>query len=190
MPDGHEKTKITHPTRIITLANFLSVLRAFLTLPIVYSLANDWIGWAVALVFLAVVTDWLDGYFARRAHEVSDLGKFLDPVADSIAIAGVVLFISLDETRSFPFWFFVFYMVRQLTITLSGVYMLNHANVVRGSNVIGKWTVGITALAILLYIVREEETGFITLLIATVLATISWVQYLIRNFSATRSDSS
>lgn len=183
MPDEQVKTTITHPTRIITLANFLSVFRAFLTLPIVYSLANDWIGWAVALVLLAVVTDWLDGYFARRAHEVSDLGKFLDPVADSIAIAGVVLFISLDETRNFPFWFFAFYMVRQLTITLSGVYMLNHANIVHGSNMLGKWTVGITALAILLYIVRKNETGFLILLVATALATISWVQYLIRNLS-------
>ena len=103
MPDGQEQTIITHPTRIITLANFLSVLRAFLTLPIVYSLAHDWISWAVLLVLFAVATDWLDGYFARKAHEVSDLGKFLDPVADSIAIAGVVLFISLDETRNFPF---------------------------------------------------------------------------------------
>ena len=110
-------------------------------------------------------------------------------MADSIAIAGVVLFISLDETRSFPFWFFVFYMVRQLTITLSGVYMLNHANVVRGSNIVGKWTVGITALAILLYIVREEQTGFITLIIATVLATISWIQYIARNLSEVKSDS-
>ncbi len=189
MPDNQEKTRITHPTRIATLANFFSVLRAFLTLPIVYSLANDWIGWTVTLVLFAIVTDWLDGYFARRAHEVSDLGKFLDPVADSIAIAGVVLFISLDETRSFPFWFFIFYMLRQLTITLSGVYMLNHTHVVHGSNIVGKWTVGITALAILLYIVREEETGFIILVIATALATISWIQYIIRNLSETNSAS-
>ena len=189
MPEAQEKTKITHPTRIITLANFFSVLRAFLTLPIVYSLANDWIFWAVSLVLFAVITDWLDGYFARKAHEVSDLGKFLDPVADSIAIAGVVLFISLDETRSFPFWFFIFYMARQLTITLSGVYMLNHASMVHGSNIVGKWTVGITSFTILLYIIREEEIGFIILLIATVLATISWIQYIVRNLSETNPDS-
>ncbi len=190
MPENQEKTGITHPTRIITLANFFSVLRAFFTLPIVYCLANDWIVWTVTFVVFAVLTDWLDGYFARRAHEVSDLGKFLDPVADCIAISGVVLFISLDETRNFPFWFFIFYMLRQLTITLSGVYMLNHAHVIHGSNIIGKWTVGITALAILLYIVRNEEIGFIVLLIATVLATISWVQYIVRNLSQAKQDPS
>ncbi|SUZ96840.1 uncharacterized protein METZ01_LOCUS49694 [marine metagenome] len=152
-------------------------------MPIVYSLARDRIVVAVLLVLFAVVTDWLDGYFARRAHEVTDLGKFLDPVADSIAIAAVVLFLSLDETRNFPFWFFAFYMIRQLTIALSGVYMLNHSHLVFGSNIIGKWTVGITALAILLYIVRMENFGFYLILVSTVLASVSWIQYLLRNFN-------
>ena len=179
MPDTQQNIKITHPTRIITLANLLSVLRAFLALPIIYSLAHDKIALAVVLVLVAVITDWLDGYFARRAHEGTELGKFLDPLADSIAI----LFISLDETRNFPFWFFIFYMTRQLTITLSGVYMLNHAHVVLGSNIIGKWTVGIISLAILLYILRIEEIGFYLILISTVLSFVSWLQYLVRNLN-------
>ena len=183
MPDDQQKTKITHPSRDITLANQLSILRAFLALPIVYSLARDRIVLAVLLVLFAVVTDWLDGYFARRAHEVTDLGKFLDPVADSIAIAAVVLFLSLDETRNFPFWFFIFYMIRQLTIALSGVYMLNHSHLVFGSNIIGKWTVGATALAILLYIVRMENFGFYLIMVSAVLASVSWIQYLLRNLN-------
>ena len=49
MPDDQQKTKITHPTRVITLANLLSILRAFLALPIVYSLARDRIVVAVSL---------------------------------------------------------------------------------------------------------------------------------------------
>ena len=100
MSDDQQKTTITLLGSVITLANLLSILRAFLALPIVYSLAHDRISLAVLLVFFAVVTDWLDGYFARRAHEVTDLGKFLDPVADFIAIAAVVLFLSLDERDS------------------------------------------------------------------------------------------
>ena len=183
MPDDFQETSITQPNRVVTLANLLSILRAFLALPIVYSLARDRIVLAVLLVLFAVVTDWLDGYFARRAHEVTDLGKFLDPVADSIAIAAVVLFLSLDETRNFPFWFFIFYMIRQLTIALSGVYMLNHSHLVFGSNIIGKWTVGATALAILLYIVRMENFGFYFILVSTVLASVSWIQYLLRNLN-------
>ena len=183
MPDDFQERSITHPNRVLTLANLLSILRAFLALPIVYSLARDRIVLAVLLVLFAVVTDWLDGYFARRAHEVTDLGKFLDPVADSIAIAAVVLFLSLDETRNFPFWFFIFYMIRQLTIVLSAVYMLNHSHLVFGSNIIGKWTVGIIALAILLYILRMENIGFYLILVSTLLASFSWIQYLFRNLN-------
>ena len=70
-----EKKRITHPTRVITLANLLSVLRAFLTLPIIYSLAHNKIVWAVLLIIIAIITDWLDGYYARKAHEVSSIGK-------------------------------------------------------------------------------------------------------------------
>ena len=74
-------------------------------------------------------------------------------------------------------------MIRQLTIALSGVYMLNHSHLVYGSNIIGKWTVGITALAILLYIVRMENFGFYLILVSTILASVSWIQYLLRNLN-------
>ena len=178
-----EKKTITHPTRVITLANLLSVLRAFLTLPIIYSLAHNKIVWAVLLIIIAIITDWLDGYYARKAHEVSSIGKILDPVADSIVIAGVALFITLDSSRNFPLWFFIFYVIRQLTITLSGVYSLNHTNVILGANILGKWTVGITSCSILLYIINYIELGFYVLILATILASISWLQYLQRNFS-------
>ena len=74
-----EKKTITHPTRVITLANLLSVLRAFLTLPIIYSLAHNKIVWAVLLIIIAVITDWLDGYYARKAHEDLEARKIIGP---------------------------------------------------------------------------------------------------------------
>ncbi|MDP6457264.1 MAG: CDP-alcohol phosphatidyltransferase family protein [Candidatus Marinimicrobia bacterium] len=178
--------RITDPTRVITLSNGLSVLRGFLSLPIVYCLEHDYIVSVVILILIAVATDFLDGYFARKAHEVTNLGKILDPVADSIAVAAVVLFLSLDTSRSFPFWFFVLYMTRQLTIALGGVYLMNHYAVVLSSNYIGKWTVSMTALAILLYVLRIETVGFYIVLLATLLALISWVQYILRHFSQVR----
>lgn len=178
--------RITDPTRVITLSNGLSVLRGFLSLPIVYCLAHDYIITVVVLILVAIATDFLDGYFARKAHEVTNLGKVLDPVADSIAVAAVALFLSLDPTRSFPFWFFVLYMTRQLSIALSGVYLMNHYAVVLASNRVGKLTISVTALAILLYVLRIETVGFYIVLLATVLALISWVQYILRHFFQVR----
>ena len=178
MSDKSIKHKMSDPIRIITLANGLSVLRAFLSLPIIYCLAINSIIWAMTFIFIAVLTDLLDGFFARRAHEVTTLGKVLDPAADSIVILSVILFITLDESRNFPFWFLVFYIVRYLAIALIAVYILNHYSTAFGSNILGKWTITMLTLSIILYVIRIESFGFYCLLITTVLAVMSWFQYL------------
>ena len=63
---------IGDPTRVLTLANFISMLRALSAIPIIYSMAFPGFEWLTAtLIMLAVLSDALDGYFARRAHEVT-----------------------------------------------------------------------------------------------------------------------
>jgi len=49
------------------------------------------IGWAAALIFLIGGTDWVDGYLARRLNQVSEVGKFLDPLADRLMIASALV---------------------------------------------------------------------------------------------------
>ena len=61
--------------------------------------------------------------------------------------------------------------------------MLNHTNAILGANTLGKWTVGITSLSILFYIINYIELGFYILILSTIFASISWFQYLLRNFS-------
>ena len=78
---------ISDPTRVITLANLISLLRAFSAIPIIYSMANpDWNWITGILIVLAVLSDALDGYFARRADAVTHFGKWIDPTADFIVI--------------------------------------------------------------------------------------------------------
>ena len=78
---------ISDPTRVITLANLISLLRAFSAIPIIYSMANpDWNWITGILIVLAVLSDALDGYFARKAKEVTHIGKWIDPLADFIVI--------------------------------------------------------------------------------------------------------
>lgn len=54
-------------------------------------LAEDRVGLAAALIFVIGTTDWVDGYLARRLGQVSELGKFLDPLADRLMIASALL---------------------------------------------------------------------------------------------------
>ena len=82
------------------IANYLTVARIFM-IPLVVILfyaPYPWASGAAGSVFiLAAVTDWLDGYLARRLGQTSALGAFLDPVADKLMVAvALVLFVSQE----------------------------------------------------------------------------------------------
>ena len=78
---------------ILNLPNILTMIRvlAIPVLVLVFYLPFKWSDMCAAALFLAAgVTDWLDGYLARRLNQTSPLGAFLDPVADKL-IVGVAL---------------------------------------------------------------------------------------------------
>ncbi|MCK4904245.1 MAG: CDP-alcohol phosphatidyltransferase family protein, partial [Candidatus Marinimicrobia bacterium] len=77
---GNNKSKITDPERILTLANFISLLRAFLVIPIIYYLPKPESSLILfILIIIVIASDALDGFIARRAHEVTHIGMWLDP---------------------------------------------------------------------------------------------------------------
>lgn len=82
--------------------NFLTLLRIALipVFVVVFYLPYPWVHAASAAIFgLAAVTDWLDGYLARRLGQMSAFGAFLDPVADKLMIAvALVLLIDANPT--------------------------------------------------------------------------------------------
>ena len=80
-----------HP--ILNLPNILTLIRvlAIPVLVLVFYLPFQWSDVCAALLFLAAgLTDWLDGYLARKLNQTSPFGAFLDPVADKL-IVGVAL---------------------------------------------------------------------------------------------------
>lgn len=73
--------------------------------------------WAAAVVFIvAIATDGVDGYIARRYDIVSDLGKLLDPIADK-ALTGVA-FVGLSILGELPWWVTIIVLVREIGITV------------------------------------------------------------------------
>ncbi len=77
-----------------SFANKLTLSR-ILVIPAILALLaipHGWAAWlGLALFAMAGVTDWLDGYVARRDGQVSKLGQFLDPIADKLLVASVLL---------------------------------------------------------------------------------------------------
>lgn len=84
----------------LTVPTWLTLLRILLipVLVLVFYLPYTWTNFAAAFIFiLAAVTDWLDGWIARRYHLYSAFGAFLDPVADKLMVA-VSLFLIVQDT--------------------------------------------------------------------------------------------
>lgn len=72
--------------------------------------------WAAALFIVAIATDGIDGYLARRHDIVTDLGKLLDPIADK-ALTGVA-FVGLSILGELPWWVTIVVLVREIGITV------------------------------------------------------------------------
>jgi len=90
-------------TRVLTIPNLLSILRlAGVPVFLWLVLGPEEDGWALGVLMISGVTDWLDGYLARRLHQTSQLGQILDPVADRLYILAVVFGLAWRDI--IPWW--------------------------------------------------------------------------------------
>ena len=177
---SYTKTKITDPSRILTVANMISLLRAFLALPIIYTLQyQEWRLWTFLLILVGVASDALDGYFARKAHEVTHFGKWMDPIADFICLTTVTFYLVLNDM--FPMWFFIVYIFRYVTIAVLAIYLINHVGFIISANWFGKWATGIMLLTVVLHIFYVPYLDLLkipTLYISFGLLLVSWMIYI------------
>jgi len=104
----------------VNLPNALTVLRIFLVPVLVVVLltrarTDEGLFLGAAIFGLAVLTDYLDGYFARRRNQVTKLGILLDPIADKLLTAAA--FLSLVEMDKAPAWMVMIILGRELAVT-------------------------------------------------------------------------
>jgi CDP-diacylglycerol---glycerol-3-phosphate 3-phosphatidyltransferase len=103
----------------VTLANRLTMLRVVLAVAVFGSLMAEgpqWHGAALAMFVAAIVTDWLDGWLARRTNSVSPFGKIADPIADKILVLGTLLALIRHKDLAIPVWAVFLILMRELVI--------------------------------------------------------------------------
>ena len=97
--------------------NLLSLSRIPLTVVLCWAIVAEW--WLAALVTFAVaaLTDWLDGWWARKFNQLSAVGRALDPLTDKVLIASAFIFlIRVDDAGVHP-WMVAVVVVREVLIT-------------------------------------------------------------------------
>ena len=104
----------------ITLVRVALIPLYLITMYLSQGQAGLWMILSLAIFILASVTDFIDGYIARKYHQVSDFGKFLDPLADKLlTIAAMAMFC---EWGSFPAWALMIVLTREFAV--SGLRMV------------------------------------------------------------------
>jgi cardiolipin synthase len=114
--------------RVWTLANLLTLLRIALMVPFLYLIKEGRFGGALLVFFVASVTDFADGYVARRFDQQSSVGRFLDPLADKLLVTAsfVVMALPHEGFPSVPAWLALSVVARDVLILAGSliVYLL------------------------------------------------------------------
>ncbi len=161
------------------IPNLLSIARIVMTVPICllikYETADD--TFLLALVVFAILTDFLDGYLARRMGQETVLGRILDPIADKFAlVAGLA---ALAVWRHFPVSLLLLLAYRDVLIVVLGTIAAKRTRTVVAANLWGKLNTAAISLLVLLFILRIESQFVALLLFSCYITTaVSGVLYL------------
>lgn len=170
------------------VSNILSIFR-LLTVPFIFYFIYR-AHWRAAIVCgaIAVITDLLDGFFARRLKQHTELGYILDPVADKLALSAGIFALVLSKSE-FPEWAFRVIVVRDIAIVLGNAILAYKAKMITRSNLWGKCTSFFLSIVILLYLLRPiiprlprnvEFYGLCLALVFVFISTVSYAHHMFR----------
>ena len=191
----------------LTVPNLLSLIRIFLIPAFAVLYYKGHIGWAVLMLALSGISDFLDGKIARRFNQVSELGKILDPVADkltqiTIAVMLYIAFRSCNDQLMVAFsWVFLVFLVKEAVMVIGGAVMLAVGLRPGAAEIYGKVATFVFYGVMLVVIAFGPEIGvfrewfmlpeiamMILVVISAILTTVALISYLPETFRQFRED--
>ncbi len=168
--------------------NYLTTLRVilipFFVLFMVTDIAGDFSKWISLVIFIvASLTDFLDGYLARKYNLVSNFGKFMDPLADKMLVSSAM--ICLTEQGRLAAWIVIIIISREFIISGFRLIAADNGKVIAASYW-GKFKTNFQMFMIIMLILNLGTSTSvlienILIVIATVLTVISLIDYLVKN---------
>lgn len=164
------------------------------------NVGNTGINWLYLGLFiffvLASLTDFLDGYLARKNNQVTDLGKFLDPVADKLLVNSMVIFLIVPavyapEQMSFNIWCAIILVARDIVVDALR-FIAAQKGVVIAANIFGKAKTVLQMVAVALVLLNGWPFTYfdaswpvriadIFVYLCTAVSLISGIIYVIQN---------
>src|SRR5699024_3026559 len=134
-----------------------------------------------AIFIIASITDFVDGYIARKYHQVSDFGKFLDPLADKLlVIAVMVMFCQWDV---FPAWALMIVLAREFAVTGLRLIAVGKG-VVIAAGWSGKVKTASTmvGLCVLMAFPTDPIVAWIVVAVVVITTVYSAIEYFVQNW--------
>ena len=180
------------------IPNFLTLFRSFaaILLPLIIIYGGE-IGafMAVPILILAGISDYLDGFYARKYNVISNFGKILDPVADKLLVIGVIFALASENMLDYYYAFFPALLIILREVLISGLReSVSSYKITLDVTLFAKWKTTIQLIACGSFLVWRSNTFFYnidilglisyTLLwIAGIITFITGLQYIIRIMS-------
>ena len=172
----------------MTTASKITLVRVFM-IPLVMiamylskGVSGLWMWVSLGLFVIASVTDFIDGQIARKCNQVSDFGKFLDPLADKLLTIAVM--IMFCEWGRFPAWALMLVLTREFAVTGLRLVAAPKGHVIAAAWS-GKVKTASTMIGLILWMLLPENTmvGLVVSAVIVVTTVYSGVEYFVKNWN-------
>lgn len=171
---------------ILLWPNLISSFRLLLFIPFLllfknYTSVENVRTYILILIIIAFISDLLDGYVARKTNSISELGKIIDPLADKILVALII--INLYLLNEIPVFYFWVVITRDICIFVGGIILSKKIGKVLSSNLLGKLTVLLIGIFIITTLLNSNHSNIfynLILIISCVMCVASFMGYLMR----------
>ena len=166
----------------MTTASKITMVRLALIPVFMALLLTGYPIWAFVVFALASITDFLDGYIARHYHQVTDFGKFVDPLADKLLVISCMVIFT--EQGRFPAWATMVVLAREFAVT--GLRLVAvESGVVIAAAWSGKIKTSCTmvGLCAMLLIQTCAVLDLVVMLVILLTTVLSGVEYFVKNWN-------
>jgi len=173
---------------ILNVPNSLSLLRILIIPFFIICFLNDYLLEVAILLIISGLSDSVDGYFARKFNQITDLGKILDPLADKMTLAAVVVCMWIkygSQVNGLPVLFSIL-ILKELLMGIGGLIFFKKINITVGSMWYGKLTTVVFYLAMTMLVLVDvfnidfdgkNYLYFYSILLVVLLTVFAFVKY-------------